>query len=71
MMEIAATKVCTGIAVTLSIQWLSIMSMLSITDFYQTLMAGLRDAIAQGKLDSFADEFYRKQAIGDGGGLNT
>ena len=39
--------------------------------FYQTLMAGLRDAIAQGKLDSFADEFYRKQAIGDGGGLNT
>ena len=38
--------------------------------FYQTLMAGLRDAIAQGKLDSFADEFYRKQAIGDGGGLN-
>jgi hypothetical protein len=34
-------------------------------------MAGLRDAIAQGKLDSFADEFYRKQAIGDGGGLNT
>ena len=39
--------------------------------FYQTLMAGLRDAIAQGKLDYFADEFYRKQAIGDGGGLNT
>ena len=38
--------------------------------FYQTLMAGLRDAIAQGELDSFADEFYRKQAIGDGGGLN-
>ena len=22
------------------------------------------------KLDSFADEFYRKQAIGDSGGLN-
>ena len=39
--------------------------------FYQTLMAGLREAIAQGKLDSFTDEFYRKQAIGDGGGLNT
>ena len=38
--------------------------------FYQTLMAGLRDAIAQGELDSFADEFYRKQAIGDGRGLN-
>lgn len=38
--------------------------------FYQTLMVGLRDAIAQGELDSFADEFYRKQAIGDGGGLN-
>jgi len=38
--------------------------------FYQTLMACLRDAIAQGELDSFADEFYRKQAIGDGRGLN-
>ena len=38
--------------------------------FYQTLMAGLRDAIAQEELDSFADEFYRKQAIGDSGGLN-
>ena len=38
--------------------------------FYQTLMAGLRDAIAEGQLDAFADEFYRKQAIGDGGGLN-
>ena len=38
--------------------------------FYQTLMASLRDAIAEEKLDSFADEFYRKQAIGDSGGLN-
>ena len=38
--------------------------------FYQTLMAGLRDAIAEGQLDALADEFYRKQAIGDGGGLN-
>ena len=38
--------------------------------FYQTLMAGLRDAIAEGELDSFADEFYRKQAIVDSGGLN-
>jgi queuine tRNA-ribosyltransferase len=38
--------------------------------FYQTLMAGLRDAIAEGQLDAFTDEFYRKQAIGDGGGLN-
>ncbi|MFQ3354048.1 MAG: queuine tRNA-ribosyltransferase [Polaribacter sp.] len=38
--------------------------------FYQTLMAGLRDAIAEGQLDAFADEFYRKQAIGDVGGLN-
>ena len=31
--------------------------------FYQTLMAGLRDAIAQGKLDSFADEFYRNRRL--------
>jgi queuine tRNA-ribosyltransferase len=38
--------------------------------FYQSLMAGLRSAIAEGQLDAFADEFYRKQAIGDGGGLN-
>ena len=38
--------------------------------FYQSLMAGLRNAIAEGQLDAFADEFYRKQAIGDGGGLN-
>ena len=38
--------------------------------FYQTLMASLRDAIVEEKLDSFADEFYRKQAIGDSGGLN-
>ena len=38
--------------------------------FYQSLMAGLRNAIAEGQLDAFADEFYRKQAIGDGEGLN-
>jgi queuine tRNA-ribosyltransferase len=38
--------------------------------FYQRLMASLRNAIAEGQLDAFADEFYRKQAIGDGGGLN-
>jgi len=38
--------------------------------YYQTLMAGLRDAIAEGELDAFADKFYRKQAIGDKGGLN-
>ncbi|MCL6415883.1 tRNA guanosine(34) transglycosylase Tgt [Aestuariirhabdus sp. Z084] len=29
--------------------------------FYQRLMAGLRDAIEQGKLDAFVDEFYRKR----------
>ena len=39
--------------------------------FYQSLMAGLRDAIAEGQLDVFTEEFYRKQAIGDGGGLNS
>ena len=38
--------------------------------YYQTLMAGLRDAIAEGELDAFTDKFYRKQAIGDKGGLN-
>jgi len=38
--------------------------------YYQTLMTGLRDAIAEGELDAFADKFYRKQAIGDKGGLN-
>ena len=38
--------------------------------YYQTLMAGLRDAIAEGELDAFIDKFYRKQAIGDKGGLN-
>jgi queuine tRNA-ribosyltransferase len=38
--------------------------------YYQALMAGLRDAIAEGELDAFADKFYRKQAIGDKGGLN-
>ena len=38
--------------------------------YYQTLMAGLRDAIAEGELDAFTDKFYRKQAIGDNGGLN-
>ena len=39
--------------------------------FYQSLMAGLRGAIAEGELDAFTEEFYRKQAIGDGGGLNS
>ena len=38
--------------------------------FYQRLMSDLRDAITDGELDAFADEFYRKQAIGDSGGLN-
>lgn len=30
--------------------------------YYQTLMVGLRAAIAEGRLDAFADEFYTKQA---------
>jgi queuine tRNA-ribosyltransferase len=30
--------------------------------YYQTLMAGLREAIAEGRLDAFAEEFYVKQA---------
>jgi len=30
--------------------------------YYQTLMVGLREAIAKGRLDAFADEFYAKQA---------
>jgi queuine tRNA-ribosyltransferase len=30
--------------------------------YYQTLMAGLRGAIAEGRLDDFAEEFYAKQA---------
>ena len=30
--------------------------------YYQTLMAGLREAITHGRLDAFADEFYAKQA---------
>ncbi|MDG1475358.1 MAG: tRNA guanosine(34) transglycosylase Tgt [Porticoccaceae bacterium] len=39
--------------------------------FYQNLMAELREAIVKGRLDDFADEFYRKQRIGDARGLNT
>lgn len=30
--------------------------------YYQTLMAGLREAIAEGRLEAFADEFYIQQA---------
>ncbi len=33
--------------------------------YYQRLMQGLRDAIEQNKLQEFADEFYRLQALGD------
>jgi queuine tRNA-ribosyltransferase len=29
--------------------------------FYQTLMAGLREAIAETRLEAFADEFYLQQ----------
>ena len=38
--------------------------------YYQTLMAGLREAIAEGELEAFADKFYLKQAAGDSRGLN-
>ena len=31
--------------------------------YYQTLMAGLREAIAEWRLDAFADEFYAKQGL--------
>lgn len=31
--------------------------------YYQVLMAGLREAIEQGKLDDFVDEFYRKRGL--------
>ena len=31
--------------------------------YYQTLMADLREAIAEGRLDAFADEFYAKQGL--------
>ena len=31
--------------------------------FYQTLMANLREAISNGQLNSFANEFYKKQGI--------
>jgi queuine tRNA-ribosyltransferase len=31
--------------------------------YYQTLMAGLRDAIAEGRLEDFVTEFYAKQAL--------
>ena len=33
--------------------------------YYQTLMAGLREAIAAGRLDDFVAEFYAKQATTD------
>ncbi len=33
--------------------------------YYQELMAGLRDAIAAGRLAAFAAEFHRQRAEGD------
>jgi queuine tRNA-ribosyltransferase len=33
--------------------------------YYQSLMAGLRSAIAEGRLDDMADDFARAQALGD------
>ena len=33
--------------------------------YYQSLMAGLRSAIAEGRLDDMADGFARDQAAGD------
>jgi queuine tRNA-ribosyltransferase len=33
--------------------------------YYQSLMAGLRSAIADGRLDDMVDDFARTQALGD------
>ena len=33
--------------------------------FYQTLMSSLREAISEGQLDTFTEEFYRKQNNSD------
>ncbi|WP_084627950.1 hypothetical protein [Elstera litoralis] len=33
--------------------------------YYQELMAGMRKAIEEDRLDSFAAEFHREQAAGD------
>ena len=33
--------------------------------YYQTLMADIRSAIEAHRLDDFADDFYRQQAVGD------
>lgn len=33
--------------------------------YYQDLMKGLREAIAIGTLEAFAEDFYRRQALGD------
>ena len=30
--------------------------------YYQSLMADLREAVAEGRLDAFAEEFYAQQA---------
>ncbi|MBU2816002.1 tRNA-guanine transglycosylase, partial [Acidithiobacillus ferrooxidans] len=32
--------------------------------YYQELMAGLREAIAAGRLDAYADDFYRRRRAG-------
>ena len=33
--------------------------------YYQRLMQGLRNAIEQGKLGDFVEDFYAKQKLGD------
>lgn len=38
--------------------------------YYQRLMSQLRNAIEEGNLESFVEDFYRQQSIESGGGLN-
>jgi len=38
--------------------------------YYQRLMFQLRNAIEEGNLESFVEDFYRQQSIESGGGLN-
>lgn len=38
--------------------------------YYQRLMCQLRNAIEEGNLESFVEDFYRQQSIESGGGLN-
>lgn len=38
--------------------------------YYQRLMSQIRNAIEEGNLESFVEDFYRQQSIESGGGLN-